>query len=70
MIISLLFVICISIYAITIAEWQNNPEYIARNREQTRAIQQFEAPPYCIIPGLCIAFCFQFYFLQVVHTLK
>lgn len=60
----------ISIWAIYFNDWANDQEYINSVEKKLKDIDGFAAPPFCIIPTLTISFGFQYYFLQVIHTLK
>lgn len=60
----------ISIFGLTKGDWMNDKAYIAGNDEILRQQNEFQAPPYCIIPTVTIGFCFQYYFLQVISTIE
>lgn len=63
-------VIGISLYAIYYDDWINDEDYRKHNEAIQKKIDTFAAPPFCIIPKISTSFCFQFYFLQIITTMR
>jgi hypothetical protein len=60
----------ISVYAVTWGNWMEDPDFQASNEMINKEIREFSAPPFCVFPKITTSFCFQFYFLQIVSTMK
>jgi hypothetical protein len=50
--------------------WLAEPAFKIKNASISNDIENFPAPPFCVMPSLTITFCFQYYLLQIVSTMK
>jgi hypothetical protein len=67
---STLMVVIVTIWGIYFDNWLNERGYHEKFEELIRNQERFNAPPFCIIPSVTTSFCFQYYILQVISSLK